>query len=82
MFDVSIFTDIEMAFTEREKAFCVLVYARSQSSQQDCAACICEGVLKTVASRNPDLDMAQKIQKGRLFVQEKRIWMTKKIRAR
>ena len=82
MFDVSIFTDIEMPFTEREKAFCVLENARSQSSQQDCAACICEGVLNTIASRNPDLDMAQKIQIGRLFVQEKRIWMTKKIRAR
>ena len=28
-FDVSIFTDIEMPFTGREKAFCVLKYAQS-----------------------------------------------------
>ena len=31
MFDVFIFTDIEMPFTGREKALCVLEYARSQS---------------------------------------------------
>ena len=31
MFDVFIPTDIEMPFTGREKAFCVLQYARSQS---------------------------------------------------
>ena len=30
MFDVFIFTDIEMAFTGRELAFCLLEYARSQ----------------------------------------------------
>ena len=30
MFDVFILTDIEMSFTGREKAFCVLEYARSQ----------------------------------------------------
>ena len=29
-FYVFIFTDIEMSFTEREKAFCVLEFARSQ----------------------------------------------------
>ena len=33
MFDVFIFTDIEMPFTGREKAFCVLEYARSQSNK-------------------------------------------------
>ena len=33
MFDVSMFADIEMHFTGREKAFCVLVYARSQSNK-------------------------------------------------
>ena len=32
MFDVSIFTDIEIPFTGREKAFCVLEYTRSQSN--------------------------------------------------
>ena len=48
--------------------------------EQDCAAYICEGVLKTVVSCNADLDMAQKIQSGRLFVQEERIWTTKNIR--
>ena len=48
--------------------------------KQDCAACICEGVLKTVANSNADLDMAQKIQRERMFVQEKRIWMNKNIR--
>ena len=31
--DVFIFTDIEMPFTGREKAFCVLDYARSQSNK-------------------------------------------------
>ena len=47
--------------------------------EQDCAACICEGVLKTVANSNADLDMAQKIQR-RVSVQEKMIWTTKYIR--
>ena len=32
MFDVFIFTDIEMPFTGREKAFCVLEYAQSRSN--------------------------------------------------
>ena len=30
MFDIFIITDIEISFTGREKAFCVLEYARSQ----------------------------------------------------
>ena len=47
---------------------------------QECAAGICEGVLKAVTISNADLDMAKKIQRGRLFVQEKRIWMTTDIR--
>ena len=34
--------------------------------EQDCAACICLGVLKTVAISNADLDMAQKIQRESL----------------
>ena len=33
MFNVVIFTDTEMPFTGREKAFCVLEYARSQSNK-------------------------------------------------
>ena len=41
--------------------------------EQDCAACICEGVLKTVANGNGDLDMVQRLQRERLFVQEKKI---------
>ena len=46
--------------------------------EQDCAACICEGGLqKTVTNSNADLDMAQKIQRGRLSVQKKMIWTTK-----
>ena len=79
MFDVFIFTDIKMSFTGREKVFCFVgVYLITV--EQDCAACICEGVLKTVTNGNADLDMAQKIQIGRLFVQEKGIWTTKYIR--
>ena len=46
--------------------------------EHDCAACICEGVFKTVVNSNADFDMAEKTQRGRLFVQEKRIWTTKK----
>ena len=63
----------------REKVFC-FVGACLITFQQDCAAYICEGVLKAVANSNADLDMAQKIPTGRLFVQEKKIWMTKNIR--
>ena len=33
MLNVLILTDIEMHFTERERAFCVLEYARSQSNK-------------------------------------------------
>ena len=33
MYDVFILADIEMPFTGREKAFCVLEYARSQSNK-------------------------------------------------
>ena len=72
MLDVFIFTYIKMPMTGRKKAFCVLEYARSQltktvqhTSMRDFS--------KTVANRNAYLDMAQKIQKRRLFVQEKRI---------
>ena len=78
MFDDFISTDIEMPFTGREKTFCVLEYARSQSNKT--AACIYEGVLETVANIDADLDMAENIQRGRLLVQETRIWTTKNIR--
>ena len=77
MSSVFISTDIEMPSTGREKAFCVLEYAQSQSNKT--AACICEGVLKTATNSNADLDMMQKIQRGRLFVQEKWIWTTPNI---
>ena len=33
MLNVLILTDIEMHFTKRERAFCVLEYARSQSNK-------------------------------------------------
>ena len=79
MSDVFIFTDIEMPFTGREKTFCVLEYAWSQSNKP-VHTCIYEGILKAVANSNADLDMAQEIQRGRLFVHEKRIWTTKNIR--
>ena len=45
--------------------------------QQDIAACICEEVLNVVVKSNADLDMTQKVQRGRLFVLEKSIWMIK-----
>ena len=77
MFDVFISTDIEMPFTGREKASCVLEYTRSQSNKTVQYAFVM--VLKTVTNSNVDLDLAQKIQRGRLFVQEKRIWTTKNI---
>ena len=67
---VFILTDIEMPFTGRERGvLCVGVC--SITVKQDCAVCICEGVLKTVTNSSADFDMAQKIQRGRLFVQEK-----------
>ena len=46
---------------------------------QDCAACIYDEVLKTVANSNANLEIAQKIQRGRMFVQEKMIWTTQNI---
>ena len=48
--------------------------------EQDCAACICEGVLNEIANRNVDLDMAKQIQRGRLFQLKNRIWTTKNTR--
>ena len=63
---------------KRKGVLCVGVC--SITVQQDCAACSCEGALKIVANSNADLDMVKKIQRGRFFVQEKRIWMTKNIR--
>ena len=52
----------------------------SISVKQDWLSFICEGALKTDTNGNADLDMAQKIQRGRLFVQEKSIWTTINIR--
>ena len=48
--------------------------------EQDCSACICERVPKTVVNSNADLDLELKIERGRLFVQEKNIWKTKNMR--
>ena len=79
MFDIFIYADIEMPLTGREKVFCVLEYARSQSNKTVQHAS-CKGVLKTVANSNADLEMAQKIQRGRFVVPEKRIWTSKNIR--
>ena len=42
MFYVFIFADIEMPFTGREKAFCVLEYARSQLNKTVQHACVRE----------------------------------------
>ena len=56
---------------------CSCVGVCSITVEQDYAASICEGVLKTVANSNADLGMAQR---GRLFVQEKKNWVTKNIR--
>ena len=44
MFDAFNLTDIDMPFTGREKTFCVLGYARSQSNMTVQHA-MCEGVL-------------------------------------
>ena len=77
--DVFILTDIEMPFNGRERVLCVLEYARSQSNKTVQHAS-CEGVVKTVSNSNANLDMAEKLLRGRLFVQEKRIWTTKNIR--
>ena len=68
-----------MPLTGRENVFSTVC---SIIVKQDCAACICEGVLKTVTNSNADIEMAQKIQRGGLFVQEKRVWITKNIRRR
>ena len=43
-----------MSLTGREKTLCVGVY--SITVEQDCVACICDGVLKTVANSNADLE--------------------------
>ena len=73
IFDVFIYTDTELPFAGRENVFCVLENARSQLNKTVQHE-FCEDVLEAVANSNADLDMAQKIQRGRLFVQEKRIW--------
>ena len=68
MLDVFISTDIEMPFTGREKALSVLEYAWSQSSQQDCAACICEEFLRTVTNSNADIGHGTRTSKRRKVV--------------
>ena len=56
------------------------IVAEVMVSGSPLAACICERGLKTVTNSNSDLHMAQNIQRGKLYVQEKGIWMTKDIR--
>ena len=77
IFETIFLSNVEMLFTGKENAFCVLEYARSQSNKTVQHVFMRE-FLKNVANSNADLDMAQKIQRGSLFVQNKRT--TKKIR--
>ena len=64
------FSDIEMLLTGKEKVFCVLEYAWTQS-KQDYAACICERIHKKCRFGH-----SKKVQNRRQSVQSKRIWMT------
>ena len=57
----------------------MLEYAQSQFNKTVQHALVRE-FSKTVANSNADLGMAKKIQRGKLFEQEKRIWTTKNIR--
>ena len=79
MFNVRIFTDIEMPLTGREKEFCLLEYARSQLNKTVQHAFVTE-----FSKQSPTVmqiwSRPKKILRGRLFVHEKRIWMTKNIR--
>ena len=56
-FDVFIFTDIEMPFTRGKRVFCVLEYARSQSSKTVHHVFVWE--FKVVANSISDLHMAE-----------------------
>ena len=78
MFDVFIFRDIVIPSLEDKRRFVCFVCLITV--EQDCVACICEGVLEADANSNADLDMAQTILRGKLFVQEKSIWTTKNVR--
>ena len=53
-----------MVFTSREKAFCVLKYARTGSNK----------TFLKVTNSKVNLDLAKKIQRRRRFVQSKRTW--------
>ena len=78
MFDVFIYTDRDALHWKRKSVLSDEAY--SITVEEDRGAYICEGILKTVANSNAYLDMAIKIQRGRLFVQKKRIWTTNNIR--
>ena len=65
---------------KRKGVMCAGVF--SITVEQDCATYTCEGVLKAVTNSNADFDMAQNIQRERLFVQEKKIWTAKKLQIR
>ena len=54
---------------KRKGVLCVS--ACSITVEQDCVACICEGVLKTVANSNDDLDMEKKFQRKVVCAGEK-----------
>ena len=76
MLDAFMFTYVNIYALHWKSKGVLCVGVCSITVEQDCVACICEGVLKTVSNSNADLDMAQKIKRSRLFVHERRIWMT------
>ena len=78
MFNVFIFTDIEMPFSGREKAFCVLKYARSKSNKTVQHVFVREFLKQSPTAMQ--IWIWHKKFRGRLFVQEERMWTTKKIR--
>ena len=47
--------------------------------EQDCAACVCEKVLKKATNGKANLESVKKIQRQRVSVQSKRIWTTSNI---
>ena len=78
MFDVFFFTDIKMPFTEREMMPCVLEYAQSQSNKTAQHA-----FMRKFSKQSPiamQIWIWHKKYRGRLLVQEKRVWTTNNIR--
>ena len=60
MFNVFILTDRDALHWKKKCALCV--GECSIIDEQDCAACICVGVLKTVANSNADLTWHKKFK--------------------